>query len=272
MTVGAAHRGVRRRPVQLVHPPQPAALLEERGGRRQGRRLPHAVGGADHAAAPCSRRSCPSWPRRCTRTSCAGSTRTRPCPSTTVEWPAVDAVRDDPELRDGDGPGAADRRPGRGAQPQGPHAACASRWRRSWCASGNRGAGPAASGSPIRWRMSSTSSGSRWWRTPRAWWSTGSSPTSSCSGPSSAPASTPSPRRCSQPTPLDLARARAGESVTVLVEGRRGGDPVRGLRRGGHGRAGVRRGRGGRLPGGPGHRGDAGAASRRVWRASSSTA
>ena len=65
-------RGVRRRQAeQLVRPPQPPPLLEERAGRRQAGRVPDAVHGADDADEAVRPGRCRSWPRRCTRTSSA---------------------------------------------------------------------------------------------------------------------------------------------------------------------------------------------------------
>ena len=47
----AGHRGVRRRPLELVRAPQPASVLEGRARRRQARRLRDAVRGAHDADA-----------------------------------------------------------------------------------------------------------------------------------------------------------------------------------------------------------------------------
>ena len=107
---GAGDRGVRRRPLELVRPPQPAPVLEGRAGRRQARRLRDAARGADDLAA-CSRRSSRTWPTRCGRTWSARSTRRGPTACTSTDYPQPRAGRRDAADRGGGRPGA----PGRGA-------------------------------------------------------------------------------------------------------------------------------------------------------------
>ena len=98
MRATRAIEALRRRPVELVRPPQPAPLLEGRARRRQARRLRDAARGAHHAVPADGADHRRTWPTRCGRTWWRPSTPARPDSVHLTDCPERVAGRADPAV------------------------------------------------------------------------------------------------------------------------------------------------------------------------------